>query len=244
MKATRLVLGIIASFLIVLNIFLLYDYNELKPCRLFNRWRSELSDNTTPANPTGMFASVVRITCKEKDPNELVLGSGVIVHWGCDTRILTAKHVIEGATIVHIKTTDGKSFVSTVLATSEWDCAVLSIPEDVNVLYASELITQENVSAMTSDTLISCGYGGYGQFAFSKGHFSGFRDRDLLNSDESKDWIEIDGSCRFGDSGGPIFTSNGEVAGIIRATNGVLVVGVQAGRLGITLNEADESGKK
>jgi hypothetical protein len=52
------------------------------------------------------------------------------------------------------------------------------------------------------------------------------------------DWMEMSGHARGGDSGGPIFNANGRVVGVLWGTDGEHVVGVQAGRIHLLLEEA------
>ena len=48
----------------------------------------------------------------------------------------------------------------------------------------------------------------------------------------------MSGPARRGDSGGPIFNDRGRVVGILWGTDGKTVIGVQAGRLHVALEEA------
>jgi hypothetical protein len=87
------------------------------------------------------------------------------------------------------------------------------------------------------ERLESAGYGPDGQLAVNSGLFQGYR-RTMQTPNGPDDWMVISGHARGGDSGGPIFNSNGKVVGVLWGTDGAEVVGVQAGRLHVLLDEA------
>ena len=88
------------------------------------------------------------------------------------------------------------------------------------------------------DRLTSCGYGGLEtKLAANTGLFIGYR-RGASDGDGHDDWFEMSGPARQGDSGGPIFNERGRVVGILWGTDGKTVIGVQAGRLHVALQEA------
>lgn len=225
-------------------------YIGFQRCGIFFHRRpvAERPDTMKPGDAVGMFASTVRITCGYGDGSGC-LGSGVIVLWDGEIRILTARHVIEKAKSIQIRDTTGRKYAATVIASSDWDCAVLAPSEEIVGICPSELASNEEIAALHGDVLQACGYGSKGNFAVDTGHFNDFQTKGEEKgasqaSDGVADWFTIDGSCRSGDSGGPIFDANGRVVGILWGTNGEIVIGVQAGRLGILLNEAEEKTSK
>ena len=197
----------------------------------------ENSGNYIQADPVGRYGAVVRISCVMNDGG-WKLGSGVIIQWGDSVRILTCVHVISDTKKITIRIVPtGAEYDAKILAQSDWDCAVLGVSEEIVGVTPAYLATEEEVIAMKTDALESCGFGGRGSFAINVGHFIGYANKSYEDS-EFNDWMRIDGSARQGDSGGPIFNAAGNVVGILRATDGRTVVGVQAGRLGKTLNES------
>ena len=75
------------------------------------------------------------------------------------------------------------------------------------------------------------------QVGGNSGLFVGYR-RGASDGDGHDDWFELSGPARQGDSGGPIFNERGRVVGILWGTDGKTVIGVQAGRLHVALQEA------
>ena len=198
---------------------------------------SENEGNFRQADPIGRYGAVVRIECVTNSGG-WKLGSGVVVQWGSSIRILTCVHVISETTQIKIRVVPtGVRYAATVLAQSDWDCAVLGVSEEIVGVEPAYLSTEAEVAAMKTDQLESCGFGSRGNFAINVGHFLGYANKDYEDT-EFNDWMRIDGSARQGDSGGPIFNAAGNVVGILRATDGRIVIGVQAGRLGKTLNES------
>ena len=198
---------------------------------------NENEGNLRQAEPVGRYGAVVRIQCTTKNGG-WKLGSGVVIQWGNSVRVLTCVHVISNVdkiTILVVPT--GAKYAATVLAQSDWDCAVLGVSEEIVGICPAYLAEESEVAVMKTDALESCGFGSRGNFAVNVGHFLGYADTDY-NETEFNDWMRIDGSARQGDSGGPIFNAAGNVVGILRATDGRTVIGVQAGRLGKTLNES------
>ncbi len=188
---------------------------------------------------TGRYASAVRIACRDRDGSGS-LGSGVVVRWGGRVVVITARHVVQDArkvTVVIISS--GKKFAARVLTTSPWDVAILQTETPIEGDVApSSLVTSEELSALKTESLTSAGFGNpSSKFCTNTGRFIGYISNNAVN-DGCSDWIVISGPARAGDSGGPIYTPYGKVAGILWGTDGSTVVGVNAPRLGLTLNEA------
>jgi thiol-disulfide isomerase/thioredoxin len=186
--------------------------------------------------PKGYFSAVVRISCKISE-HEGCLGSGVLVKWGGRIVVLTAKHVIADAKSIVVTLSTGKKHKAKVLVTSAWDCAVLQLDGRVEGVTPAQIVNPSEANFTSEARFESVGFGGpETKLACNTGLFLGFK-RGANAHDDRDDWFEISGPARQGDSGGPIF-SRGKVIGILWGTDGSVVVGVQAGRLGIALNES------
>jgi thioredoxin 1 len=196
--------------------------------------------DSTPVVAKGYYSAVVRVKCDLGGPQH-ALGSGVLVKWGGKVVVLTARHVVADAKKVVVVLTTGKQHNGKVLVTSVWDCAVIQLDGKVEGIKPADIISQ-NASEWTDKTTFeACGFGGpETKLACNRGRFIGFK-RSMETRDGRDDWFEISGTVRQGDSGGPIFTQDGKVAGILWGTDGKVVVGVQAGRVGMVLNESLKS---
>lgn len=180
---------------------------------------------------------MVRVYCHDS-ANSRSIGSGVLVRWGKRVVVLTARHVVRDAKKILILFHTKKSVSARVLVVdATWDCAVLELDERPEGIEPAEVELGEPAMFRPGDRLESCGYGPDGQLAVNSGLFRGYR-RSTAAMNGPDDWMVLSGYARQGDSGGPIFNSAGRVVGVLWGTDGSEVVGVQAGRLHVLLDEA------
>ena len=160
------------------------------------------------------------------------------MRWGGRIVVLTARHVVRDARTIVVRLVTGKEHTARVLVTSPWDCAVLQLDGDPVGVEPAKMELGEAAVFHAGDRLTSCGYGGLEtKLAANSGLFVGYR-RGASDGDGHDDWFEMSGPARQGDSGGPIFNERGRVVGILWGTDGKTVIGVQAGRLHVALQEA------
>lgn len=146
----------------------------------------------TPAT----FEAVVKIV----RPNGL--GSGVSLPGGV---ILTAAHVVKGAKTVTLKTAEGKSAAATVM----WD----SEEHDVALLRTDAKLPTAHLScdeAQVGDEVRAVGAPMGVEFISSYGRIAG-KPRKIGNVESV---LVTDITTIMGNSGGPLFNSDGEVVGI------------------------------
>ena len=142
-------------------------------------------------------------------------GSGVLVHVfrtrrvgkGYEGLVLTAHHVVSDAKLVKVAYQNGKKAK---------DCTVVSVNKDVDVAFlrvwvpdGAKEVPLAKAAARPGDTLEFCGYGG-GLPLDQLRHFKATSD-DPTNTKQ----IFSSVSLLSGDSGGPVFNSQGQVVGII-----------------------------
>ena len=160
------------------------------------------------------------------------------MRWGGRIVVLTARHVVRDARTIVVRLVTGKEHTARVLVTSQWDCTVLQLDGDPVGVEPAKMELGEAAVFHAGDRLTSCGYGGLEtKLAANTGLFVGYR-RGASDGDGHDDWFEMSGPARQGDSGGPIFNERGRVVGILWGTDGKTVIGVQAGRLHVALQEA------
>jgi len=136
-----------------------------------------------------------------------VLGSGFIIR--ADGLIVTNRHVVEGARTVRVKLADGRVVPARVLgADATTDIALLRV--QAGRLPALRLESSDKVSV--GDPVIAIGdpYG-LGQ-TVTAGVLSA-RAR-TLEQDPYIDFLQTDAAINFGNSGGPLLSTDGTVVGV------------------------------
>jgi S1-C subfamily serine protease len=161
--------------------------------------------------------SLVLIQTRRADENgeeKQGLGSGVVV--SDQGEILTALHVVSGASAILVTFADGTMADAQIAsATAENDIAVLQPDRLPQTVVAAVM---GNPDAMrVGDEVYAVGnpFGLYG--SLSAGVISGF-DRDFETEDSDlvmTGLIQIDAAVNPGNSGGPLLNRNGQVIGIV-----------------------------
>ncbi len=153
-----------------------------------------------------------KVIQKEGQVPQGSLGSGVIV--SAENHVLTAAHVVQGADVIRVKTSDGKQRQAKLLFSEvSADIALLQFvtiePERpyANMGDSDQLAVGQRAFAIGSP---------YGlENSFSVGYISGFHEFNRLYDGTIKaEFIQTDAAINTGNSGGPIFNSRSEVIGI------------------------------
>mgnify|MGYP006283541633 FL=1 len=175
--------------------------------------------NSTPASQTvytdvyrQTIDSVVRIRVYTES-GRTGQGSGFVYD---DAHIVTNQHVVDGAGSVEVRFTDGTWRTATVVGTDVYsDLAVLSVDSVPEVATPLTLIRGE-VAVGQEVVAIGNPFGLSG--SVSAGIVSGV-DRTLpaANNFTIPDAIQTDAAVNPGNSGGPLVTLDGEVAGVINS---------------------------
>lgn len=208
----------------LLGVVLMFAYLQLAPPggkysdADILRLAQERVDAITPSPPLEpeLYAlvrpSVVLITVGNPGEPNTSLGSGVVVN--VDGSILTANHVVEGASAVTVRFFDGSSQAATVVNRQpERDLAIIKVsrlPDGVNpAVLGGGVRPGEEVLAIGSP------FGLDG--SVSSGVVSALNRRRTIDSTGQvlENLIQFDAAVNPGNSGGPLVNRSGQVVGIV-----------------------------
>jgi serine protease Do len=148
---------------------------------------------------------------EEGNPNRSV-GSGVLIE--PDSLILTAAHLVNNADNIQVKTLEGKFLpAEVVFSEREADIALVRFADEAPDLPHAVLGDSDMLAIGQKAYAIGNPYGL--ENSFSIGHISSFREFDrLYDGSIVAEYIQTDAAINTGNSGGPLFNSQGEVIGI------------------------------
>ena len=174
--------------------------------------------------PREQAAAIVRVV-NARGPNR-ALGTGTVVDVDVDRAlIITCAHLFrEGAGAVQVTFPAGRTFAARLVKidTSADLAALATTATD------AEPVTVARQSPQRGDPLISCGYGADGRLWCNRGRALGYV---ATSGSHGTETLELSGAARFGDSGGPVFDRNFELAAVLFGTNGRVVDGTFCGRV-------------
>lgn len=139
------------------------------------------------------------------------LGSGVVV--GPD-RIITAAHVVHTAKSIEIKFKDGYTTEAEIISSiTASDIALLRIIDPPDNIVIAETTDSSAVRIGEPVFVIGAPFGI--EHTLSVGHLSGRIDRGLMAGGEPVTFLQTDTAINQGNSGGPMFNTDGKVIGIV-----------------------------
>ena len=140
------------------------------------------------------------------------IGSGVLISPEC--HVLTAAHVVDGADTINVQTHDGKIRAAELLFSEpSADIALIRFVVPEAGLPHARLGDSDRLAIGQLAYAIGSPYGL--QESLSVGHISAFRTFGQLYDGTIKaEFIQTDAAINSGNSGGPVFNSQGEVIGI------------------------------
>lgn len=147
---------------------------------------------------------------RQRHPNRKVmsLGSGFIID--SSGYIVTNNHVIDDATDIEVTTTDGKEYPAKLIGTDpKTDLAVLKINAKQPLPFVS---FGDSDKQRVGDWVMAVG-NPFGLGGTVTAGIISARGRDI-NEGPFDDFLQIDAAINQGNSGGPTFSTNGEVIGI------------------------------
>jgi hypothetical protein len=168
--------------------------------------------------------SVVRIIVDESDG--VSLGSGTLVDVrGSYGLVVTNWHVVRDAEgPIRVKFPDGfKSAARVLKVDRDWDLAALIIWKP-----GAQPIPLASAAPRLGETLTIAGYGS-GDYRAVSGVCTQYV---APSHRHPYEMVEVSAAARQGDSGGPIFNSRGELAGVLFGSGGGTTSGSYAGRVG------------
>ena len=218
-------LGLLFSLFGVLLHNLLYPQPVPLTQTQLNDTISAAIASTTPPAPFSaqvyqiILPSLVYIETRSNNPDDsdgAGVGSGVIV--SADGLILTAYHVVAGATSINLRYADGTEAMAEILsAEPENDIAVLAASQPPQVLVPAVLGSSGSLRIGDEAYAVGNPLGLAG--SMSAGVISGFERSIPLNEegDRLEGLIQFDAAVNPGNSGGPLLNRSGQVVGIVTA---------------------------
>jgi len=140
------------------------------------------------------------------------LGSGVLI----DKKgfVMTAAHVVGSAETIKIKTFDGQVIEADVISSvAPADVALLKLKKVPKNITISELGDSNLVKTGDQALVIGAPFGI--EHSLSIGHISGRQKRGMMLSGQEMEFLQTDAAINTGNSGGPIFNTEGKVIGIV-----------------------------
>jgi len=159
-------------------------------------------------------------------PSARCYGSGTLVEKsGEHALILTCAHLFREKTgDVRVVFADGTTLTAEVLAVDPlWDLAALRIARP-----PAEPVAIAQQFARPGEAVSSCGFGPDGRYARNRGRALGYV---RTAHGATFETLELTGSARDGDSGGPVFNQRGELVAVLWGTDGRTVGGTYCGRV-------------
>jgi S1-C subfamily serine protease len=172
---------------------------------------STTPDTTTP-QPTAPDDSASSGDKKPKEENG-GLGTGVIIN--AEGAILTANHVVEGATLIRVTFIDGTTSNATIISSQpERDIAVLKADQNPEVVVPAVM----GGGVRVGDEAFAIGHPLGLIDSMSSGIISGLNRSIPVGEDQTLNGlIQFDTAVNPGNSGGPLLNRAGQVVGIVTA---------------------------
>jgi serine protease Do len=139
------------------------------------------------------------------------VGSGVLIE---NNQILTAAHVVDGANVIEVQFTDGDRIRANVVSSLQTsDIALLQLSESPRNPTVATLADSDKTPIGSEVFIIGSPFG-ISQ-TLSVGHLSGRMNRGLMAAGTPIEFLQTDTAINTGNSGGPMFNTQGEVIGIV-----------------------------
>ncbi|GAB3393059.1 hypothetical protein GCM10027568_21400 [Humibacter soli] len=181
------------------------------------------SGSTGPVATANEAKGVVLIDTVLQYQGAQAAGTGIVLT--SNGEILTNNHVVEGSTSIKVTVAStGKSYTADVVGTDATDDVAVLKLEGASGLTTAPLDASGNVSVGDNVTAVG-NAGGTGTLTSASGSITGTdktittQAEDAVASETLNGLIETDADIQAGDSGGPMFNSNGKIIGIDTAAS-------------------------
>jgi len=181
------------------------------------------SGSTGPVATANEAKGVVLIDTVLQYQGAQAAGTGIVLT--SNGEILTNNHVVEGSTSIKVTVAStGKSYTADVVGTDTTDDVAVLKLEGASGLTTAPLDTSGNVSVGDNVTAVG-NAGGTGTLTSASGSITGTdktittQAEDAVASETLNGLIETDADIQAGDSGGPMFNSDGKIIGIDTAAS-------------------------
>jgi|GEM_PF-5405621 len=167
--------------------------------------------------------AVVRLT--NQIGNTVSHTTGAIIKHDGRPMILSCGHLFrDGVGVVTVFLPDGRRQNVTPLSIdSTWDLSAIAL-DGCDVAHSVEVAA---VFPTQGKSVVACGYG-RGRYATARGKVLGYMQ---MSGTPTADTLKMSGGARVGDSGGPIFNTQGQLAAVLCTTDGESTYGPVCGRI-------------
>jgi S1-C subfamily serine protease len=181
--------------------------------------RGELTEIGPVLNADDVYQAVSQSVVEVSD-GERTIGSGFI--YDNDGHVVTANHVIDQLTTIYVVLPDGRTTPASVVGSCPLsDVAVLSLERQIDVM---SLSLADSASIRIGEPVVAIGSPFDEEGTITAGIVSQLDRYEEIGDETESSWIanliQFDAPANFGNSGGPLFNSTGEVIGIIIARVG------------------------
>lgn len=139
------------------------------------------------------------------------LGSGVLIE---NDQIITAAHVVDGAHAIEVVFTDGERIKAEVISSVEASDVALIKLHSSHPTAPVAVLADSDQTRIGSQVFIIGSPFGISQ-TLSIGHLSGRMNRGKMADGTPIEFLQTDTAINTGNSGGPMFNTDGEVIGIV-----------------------------
>jgi S1-C subfamily serine protease len=176
-------------------------------------------------DPVDQYQAIYRIRGEIARGNQY--GSGIGIRWAGKAIVMTASHVVQGCKKVFIRIGSRWFECKRVLVNKDWDVAFCELSGyDVPAIPTASIAWGNDATPKVGARVESCGFGSNDVLARNVGTVRQYVSR---RGGNTRDWMELSGAARQGDSGGPVFDDQGYVVGVLWGTDRSTVTATQAG---------------
>jgi S1-C subfamily serine protease len=200
------------------------------------------SGSSGTAATAAQQVGIVNVNTVLKYQGAQAAGTGMILN--SNGEVLTNNHVVDGSTSISVTVVStGKTYTATVVGTDPTDDVAVIQLQNASGLQTAKLGDSSKVSV--GDAVTGVGNaGGTGTLTQAPGNVEALNqsmtatDDNGQNPEQLTGMIESNAPIQAGDSGGPLYNSNGEVVGIDTAGDGASQSSTASHAYSIPINKA------